>query len=95
MSDHPPFEASSTQGVRPGGRVPPHSLDAERAVLGGILLENNALAQASEILEADDFYGRAYSLIESPPGVSTDHEVFASASPPVACTRLSVICAAR
>ena len=25
------------------GRVPPHSLEAERAVLGGILLENNAL----------------------------------------------------
>ena len=25
------------------GRVPPHALDAERAVLGGILLANEAL----------------------------------------------------
>jgi len=64
MPDAPPFDAPPMQGApRPSGRVPPHSLDAERAVLGGILLENMALAQASEIVEPDDFYGRANSLI--------------------------------
>lgn len=46
-----------------GGRVPPHSLDAERAVLGGILLENNALNSATQILGPDDFYSRANGLI--------------------------------
>lgn len=47
----------------PQGRVPPHSLDAEQAVLGGVLLENNALNAATQILTADDFYSRANALI--------------------------------
>ncbi|MGF1469430.1 MAG: replicative DNA helicase [Sandaracinaceae bacterium] len=46
-----------------GGRVPPHSLDAERAVLGGILLENAALNTATQLLEPDDFYSRANGLV--------------------------------
>lgn len=56
-----PRSQSSPQGG--AGRVPPHSLDAERAVLGGILLENNALNSASQILDPDDFYSRANSLV--------------------------------
>ncbi len=46
-----------------GGRVPPHSLDAERAVLGGVLLENNALNTVLQILQPDDFYSRANGLV--------------------------------
>jgi len=34
----------------------PHSLDAERSVLGAILLENTALHQAQQVLRDDDFY---------------------------------------
>ncbi|MEZ4287015.1 MAG: replicative DNA helicase [Polyangiales bacterium] len=45
------------------GRIPPNSLDAERAVLGGILLENDALNVVLEILESDDFYSDANSTI--------------------------------
>ena len=38
-------------------RVPPHDLNAERAVLGGVLLENEALDVISELpLRATDFY---------------------------------------
>ena len=48
---------------REGGRVPPHSLDAERAVLGGILLENGALNTVLQMLSADDFYSRGNSLV--------------------------------
>lgn len=62
MPDYPSFDAVPSLGGE-RGRVPPHSLDAERAVLGGILLENNALAAASEIVEPIDFYSRANSLI--------------------------------
>lgn len=51
------------QGAMSGGRVPPHSLDAERAVLGGIMLENNALNLATQILAPDDFYSRANGLV--------------------------------
>ena len=34
----------------------PHSVDAERSVLGAILLENTAINRAQEILAEDDFY---------------------------------------
>ena len=45
------------------GRVPPNSLDAERAVLGGILLENGAMNTVIEILESDHFYSSANGII--------------------------------
>jgi replicative DNA helicase len=37
-------------------RVPPHSLDAEEAVLGAIMLDPNALPKAMEILNEEHFY---------------------------------------
>lgn len=47
----------------------PHNLDAERAVLGAILLDNVLLDQAEEILIADDFYldghRKIYSRMEA------------------------------
>ena len=46
-----------------GGQVPPHALEAERAVLGGILLENEAMNVVVEILSLDDFYSEANSKI--------------------------------
>ncbi len=60
--DQDGFEPPSQRGA-PQGRVPPHSLDAERAVLGGILLENNALNTVTQVLTPDDFYSRANALI--------------------------------
>ena len=33
-------------------RVPPHSIEAEEAVLGGILLDNTAIDRAVELLSA-------------------------------------------
>ncbi|HJK98457.1 MAG TPA: DnaB-like helicase N-terminal domain-containing protein, partial [Polyangiaceae bacterium LLY-WYZ-14_1] len=50
----------SGAGGSPRGRVPPNDLEAERAVLGGILLENAALNVVLEILEADDFYSEGH-----------------------------------
>ncbi len=44
-------------------RVPPHSLDAEAAVLGGMLLDNQAIDKVVEILAADDFYREAHRKI--------------------------------
>ena len=37
-------------------RIPPHSLEAERAVLGALLLERESLPRALEILRPADFY---------------------------------------
>jgi replicative DNA helicase len=45
------------------GRIPPHSLEAEIAVLGGILLEPQALASALEILQPECFYKAAHRWI--------------------------------
>ena len=38
------------------GKIPPHNLEAERAVLGAILMEPTTLARAIEVLDADEFY---------------------------------------
>ena len=47
-----------------GSRVPPNDLSAERAVLGGILLENEALNVVLELpLTAEDFYSDAHARI--------------------------------
>ena len=37
-------------------KLPPHSIDAEQSVIGGLLLENEALDKVADILSADDFY---------------------------------------
>ena len=44
-------------------RVPPHSREAEQAVLGGLLQDNAALVVASELLTEADFYGFEHRLI--------------------------------
>ena len=44
-------------------KVPPHSLEAEAAVLGGILLDNTALDRVAEQLVAEDFYREAHRKI--------------------------------
>jgi len=45
------------------GRVPPHSLEAERAVLGGVLLDNDALNVVLEIVQKHDFYSEANATL--------------------------------
>ena len=44
-------------------RLPPQNLEAEMSVLGGILLENEALNRALELLRPDDFYREAHRNI--------------------------------
>jgi replicative DNA helicase len=38
------------------GRLPPQDLDAEQSVLGAMLLAEAAVAEATEVLKAEDFY---------------------------------------
>lgn len=45
------------------GRVPPSSLEAERAVIGGILLENEAIHTVLELIGPEDFYSDANGRI--------------------------------
>ncbi len=37
-------------------RLPPHSIEAEQSVLGGLLLDNTAWDRIADMLSADDFY---------------------------------------
>jgi len=47
----------------PGGRLPPQNLDAERSVLGGVLLDNAALNEILELLKPEDFYRDAHRKV--------------------------------
>jgi replicative DNA helicase len=44
-------------------RLPPQNLEAEMSVLGGVLLENEALNKAVEYLTPDDFYRESHRKI--------------------------------
>ena len=44
-------------------RIPPHSLEAEQSVLGSMLLDKEAVAAASEVLQGEDFYSDAHKEI--------------------------------
>ncbi len=46
-----------------GLRMPPHSVEAEQAVLGGLLLDTSAWDAVADRLRADDFYRRDHQLI--------------------------------
>jgi replicative DNA helicase len=37
-------------------KVPPHSLEAEQSVLGGLLLDNEAWERVGDAVQAADFY---------------------------------------
>ena len=43
-------------------RAAPHNLEAERALLGSILLDNSALNMALEVVEKDDFFSEAHRI---------------------------------
>ncbi len=40
-------------------RIPPHSDEAERSVLGSVLLDNDVFFKVSEFINPDDFYSKA------------------------------------
>lgn len=42
-------------------RVPPNDIEAEKAVIGSMLLEKEAIVVAEELLSADDFYSEQYA----------------------------------
>jgi len=57
------MEARFAQGIIPLDRVPPQNLDAERSVLGAMLLDADAIPRVIELLEEDFFYRDAHRKI--------------------------------
>ena len=45
------------------GKVPPQNLDAEKSLLGAILIDEEVLADASEHVNAKDFYDKRHAII--------------------------------
>ena len=52
-----------------GTRVPPRNLDAERALLGSLLLDKDAIIKINDVLSAEQFYDGRHSVIYQ--GIST------------------------
>src|SRR4030042_5297837 len=44
-------------------KLPPQNLEAEQSILGGVLMENDALNTVLEFLQEDDFYREAHQKI--------------------------------
>jgi len=44
-------------------KVPPHSVEAEQAVLGGLMLDNRRFDEIAEMISASDFYRQDHRLI--------------------------------
>ncbi len=44
-------------------KVPPHSIEAEQSVLGGLMLDSEAWDQVADLLHEEDFYRRDHRLI--------------------------------
>jgi len=49
--------------VKRGGKLPPHDRTSEMALIGGVLLDNESINAALEILRPEDFYVRSHQLI--------------------------------
>ena len=56
-------------------RTLPHNLDAEKCVLGAILINNHAFNQAAEIIDAQDFFRDAHRRIFEKMVTLTDKSV--------------------
>ncbi len=58
LSDDAPLDRQVAQL-----RIPPHSLEAESSVLGGLLLDNNAWDRVGDVLIDSDFYRYEHRLV--------------------------------
>jgi replicative DNA helicase len=54
-------------------KLPPHSIEAEQSVIGGLLLENEALDKIADILSAQDFYQHDHKTIFQHIGKLIEH----------------------
>ncbi|MCK4675127.1 MAG: replicative DNA helicase, partial [Gammaproteobacteria bacterium] len=67
MSETAPFPSSDpmSHGQTDNLRVPPHSIEAEQAVIGGLLLDNRAWESIADKLVDEDFYRFDHRLLFS------------------------------
>lgn len=56
-------ELDVNQALESGGRIPPQAVEVEEAILGGMLIDNDAASIALQLLKESDFYRPAHRLI--------------------------------
>lgn len=52
-----------SKGDKPGMRIPPQSLDSERAVLGAIMLLPTAIQEIEDIISPEALYADKHRII--------------------------------
>ncbi len=57
------FATRSPDAATEALKVPPNSIEAEQAVIGGLMLENSAWDQVADMVVEEDFYRRDHRLI--------------------------------
>ena len=75
MADSPQHSKPAATNNLAALKVPPHSVDAEQAVLGGLMLDNTEWDNIADVLLPEDFYRAEHQLLPSslaPWGASRD-----------------------
>ena len=62
-TDAPSYRLPAADRSAESLRVPPHSIEAEQSVLGGLMLDNDAWLQVVEKITFQDFYRRDHAAI--------------------------------
>ena len=62
-AENAPVRSPAPDRAAEGLRMPPHSVEAEQSVLGGLMLDNESWLQISERLTGNDFYRRDHAAI--------------------------------
>ena len=63
MSQHASLRSVEIDSADESYRTPPHNLDAEKSVLGAILIHNDAFNSAAEVIDSRDFFRDAHRRI--------------------------------
>ncbi len=64
MADHRVFPKATSKDIETEAlKLPPFSIEAEQAVLGGLMLDNNAWDKVADVINEEDFYRRDHRLI--------------------------------
>lgn len=62
-SGEPGADAAGQEGAGESRRVFPHNLDAERAILGGVLIDNEMIGEVAQVLRVEHLYREAHRKI--------------------------------
>lgn len=55
-SQSPPYQSSITDHEVAAIKLPPHSIEAEQSLIGGLLLDNGAWERIADLVDSSDFY---------------------------------------